>query len=532
MPRSSSAAHQLFEEALRHHKAGHLTEAGRIYRQILAHEPRHADSLNLLGTIAHQEGELDRAIALIGEALQIQGSIPLYHNNLANALKDKGRRALAIAHYEKAILLNPGFALAHYNLGCMRQAENRPAEAIGCFERALLLEPNLAAAYNNLGTAYKDLNRPDDAIKNFRRAIELDPAHAFAHNNLGLMLKSRGAFDEALQQFRKATALKPDYVEAHVNEAITLLTAGRLQEGWRLYEWRWRMPGMNQDRYTKPLWDGSALKGRTILLHGEQGLGDAIQFVRYAPLVKAQGGRVVLVCERPLIRLFGGIEGVDQVLPAGGGALPDYDCHVPLLSLPLIFKTGLATIPNNVPYLAANEEQAASWVSRLAPYKGLKVGLVWAGNSRPGLPDAEAIDRQRSMRLEQFAPFAAISGLTFFSLQKGEPAKEAKAPPQGMELTDFTEDFQDFADTAALVAALDLVIGVDTSVIHLAGAMGKPVWVLSRMDGCWRWLSGRDGSPWYPTLRLFRQEKMGDWEQVIEKVSGELRNYCSQGLAG
>ncbi len=512
----------LFDEAFGHHRAGRLAEAERLYRQVLAAEPDHAASLHWLGVLAHQTGDYEKAIELVGQAIAIEGDIALYHSNLGNALRRLKRLDKAAAAGGRALELDPSYAEGHNNLAITYKDMERLEDAAAHFRQAARLKPDYAEAHYNCGNILQDLDRPEEAIPYYRRAIELRPGYAKACMNLGNALRAVGRREEAIDYYRRAIEVKPDYAEAHVNEALILLQTGNFDKGWRCYEWRWRMEAIKSPAFDAPLWDGSDLTGKTILLHCEQGLGDSIQFIRYAKLVKARGAEVVLSCPYELMRLFETAEGIDRIFPPGTPP-PGCDYHIPLLSLPLRFETRLETIPVEISYIKAPSDEAARWAKKLQPYRGKKIGLVWAGNPRSDQRDAHAIDRRRSMRLEQFAPLAKITGAQFFSLQKGEPAAQAKTPPAGMQLMDFMDEVGDFADTAALIANLDLVIGVDTSVIHLAAAMGKPVWVLSRFDGCWRWLLGREDSPWYPTLRLFRQPKSGDWQSVIARIADALR---------
>jgi hypothetical protein len=339
---------------------------------------------------------------------------------------------------------------------------------------------------------------------------------------LGAALHDIRRTGEAEASYREALRLKQDFADAHVNLGYALLLAGRYEEGWREHEWRWRGRHLRAGArgFTAPLWCGDPIGTRTLLLHSEQGLGDTLQFCRYAALIEP-GARVVLEVPPPLTRLMASLPG-DALIVAHGEPLPAFDLHCPLLSLPLAFGTTLEKIPAGVPYLAADLGAAAEWRRWLAALPGLRVGLVWAGGARRESPDLAAVDARRSMSLATMAPLGEIDGVSFVSLQKGPPALQATSPPTGLSLVDPTSHLEDFADTAALVDGLDLVISVDTSVAHLAGAMGKPVWLLNRFDTCWRWLQDRDDSPWYPTLRQFRQREPGDWKAVMLAVRAAL----------
>jgi hypothetical protein len=347
-----------------------------------------------------------------------------------------------------------------------------------------------------------------------------------------VLLHQLRRFDEAHQSFERALALRPDDAEAHFQQAMCRLTVGDLARGWPQYEWRWKAKQFEKGvrDLGAPLWrGGEGIEGRAILLHGEQGLGDTLQFCRYVAPVAARGARVILEVQAGLERLMAGLEGVEAVIPRGA-PLPPFDVQTPLLSLPLAL--GAAPEDHNGPYLSADPAEAARWAQRLGPRSGLRVGLCWAGGSRPDQPIAHAIDQRRSLPLQAFAPLAGMEGLEIYSLQKGPPAAQLQAIGDGWAgppIVDLTDALEDFADTAALVANLDLVIACDTSTAHLAGALGKPVFILNRFDACWRWLDGRADTPWYPSARLFTQPKAGDWDSVIAEVARAVRDRLDGG---
>ena len=348
-----------------------------------------------------------------------------------------------------------------------------------------------------------------------RRALALKPNYPEAHSNLGGALADQGRLDEAAAHFRRAVALRPDYPEAHSNLGMVLLALGDLAAGWKEFEWRWKMPHVVKAArsFAQPRWRGDAAEGRTLLIHAEQGFGDTVQLCRYAPLAASRGLRVILAVQEPLVRLLRCLPAVDRVVRQGE-ALPPFDLHCPMLSLPSALATAAASIPSAAPYLHADPAQVAAWRTRLAELgdKDLRIGLAWAGN--PDLPT----DRRRSLAPDRLAPLLDVSGLHFCSLQKSGPAA-----PDAFPLTDLMDGVGDFADTAALIANLDLVISVDTAVAHLAAALGKPVWLLNRFDSCWRWQASRRDSPWYPTLRLYRQPRPGEWGPVLAEVVRDLR---------
>jgi len=481
---SQRSIDQALQLAIQNHQSGKLAEAQKIYRDVLARQPNNPHALHLLGVIAAQLHQTDAAIELIRRAISSNPSAADYHNNLGNALRDNR-------------LLD---------------------EAAAAYRQAIHLRPDYVVALNNLGNVLCDQGQLDEGIAFYRRALQLDPNHAGAHNNLGKALRDKGMLDEAVTALHDAIRLQGDYAEAHYNLSLVLLLKGDFAAGWPEHEWRWRMKTFEFEAAKIPglRWNGEDLTGRTLLLHAEQGMGDTIQFARYVPMVAARGGKVVLQCQQPLLRLMKSLQGQDQLISVDA-PLPQFDFHCPLMSLPPLFDTRAETIPAGVPYLRADENLSHQWASRVAHCHGLKVGIVWAG--RAGYAD----DRNRSLPLSQFAPFAQMPGLTFFSLQKGEAASQSA--PQGMEFVDCTSELNDFADTAALIANLDLVIAVDTAAAHLAGAMGKPVWVLLPYAPDWRWLLERDDSPWYPTMRLFRQKSLGDWTGVIERISHTLAGF-------
>lgn len=436
-----------------------------------------------------------------------------------------GQPAAAVPLYARA--LASGFITAESlnNFGCALRDTNRPDLAVELLQECLEMTPRHAGAHSNLGNALRDLGRLDDAERSCRAALAIVPDLPGAHFNLGAVLQALERDHEAAAEYRAELALDPDNATAHYNLAEACLRLGRLAEGFGEMEWRFRS-GRVRDPLARSCarWHGEPLAGRTVLFDCEQGLGDALHFVRYAPLIAQRGGRVVVrvypALER-LMRRIGGLEVVATTAP-----LPRFDLYLPMLSAPHVFETTLDTVPANMPYLTADPADVAAWRDRLAPHGGLRVGLVWAGAPRPNDPDAQRIDKRRSIGLAAFAALAGIPGVTLVSLQKGPPAAQLAEPPPGLALVDPMGDVTDFADTAALIENLDLVVSVDTSVAHLAGGLGKPVWILSRFDGCWRWLLERDDSPWYPTARLFRQQRAEDWSGAVGRLAAALRDWA------
>jgi hypothetical protein len=394
--------------------------------------------------------------------------------------------------------------------------------AVGLIERAIRLKPREPRYHSNCGEIYRRMGKLDLAIAHLRQSLSLDPRYSMAHGNLGSALLDQGKIIPAINSFRAAIRLDPNNPEAHWNLSLALLLTGNFEEGWREYDWRWEASQKQAKRtYPQPQWDGSDLSGRTILLYSEQGLGDALQFIRYVPLVAARGGRVVVECRPELKRLLESMPGI--VLTATGESLPQFDVHLPILSLPRVFGTTLENIPAQVPYLSPAPDLVRRWQERAGFGRDrLNIGLAWAGNR------SHVNDRNRSIPFDTFLPLLDVPGVAFYSLQKGDGAEASPGRQMNPSVVDLTGDLVDFEDTAALVSHLDLLISVDTAVAHLAGALAKPVWTLLPYVPDWRWMLERDDSPWYPTMRLFRQTTPGDWASVIRSVAGELADCASR----
>jgi Tfp pilus assembly protein PilF len=475
--------------AVQHHEAGQLAQAEQLYRAVLRADPRQAEA----------------------------------HLRLGLLCQARGRPAEELACYAAAVRCRPEYAAAHANLGAALLEQGRPAEARASLEQAVRLRPELAAAHNSLGVALQQQGQPAAALACFQQALRLRPDFAEAHNNLGNALQAQGKLDEALASFDEALRLQPDYADAHLNRAQAWLLAGEYERGWPEYEWRWRCKEFVPPPCPPPLWDGSPLAGRTVLLRAEQGLGDTLQFIRYAALVRQQGATVVAECQKPLLRLLAGCPGIDRLI-APGLPLPEVDCQVPLLSLPGLLGTTLATVPATVPYLDADAGLVAHWAEQLRSLRGFKIGIAWQGNP------SYSSDRTRSLPLAEFAPLAQIEGVQLISLQKGPGAEQLRAAGQFPVLDlggRLDETAGAFMDTAAVMKNLDLIITSDTAIPHLAGALAVPVWVALRFVPDWRWLLHREDSPWYPTMRLFRQSRPGDWPEVFERIAAAVRKLCT-----
>jgi len=497
---------------------GQLPEAAASYREAVRLWPDLAEAHNNLGSVLlelHRPGEAEVSLR---QALRLRPDFAAAHHNLGSALLELRRPAEAEASLCQALRLDPHSVQAHNTLAQVLLAQGRQEDLLAALRQTVRLQPDHAAAHHNLGTALKELGRLEEAAASYREVVRLRPDLAEGHNVLGSILFEEGLLEEALAAFRQAIRLEPDHVEAHRNLGITLLLRGDLAEGWPEYEWRWKGKSYSVPAGAPPLWNGSALEGRTILLQTEQGLGDTLQLVRYAPLVKSRGATVVLACQRPLIRLLAGAPGIDRLVPSDQPGVPESDVYAPLLSLPRLLGTTLASIPAGVPYLTPEPERVEHWKRELGPPSGLRVGMAWQGS--PG----HRKDKERSIPLREFEPLARLEGVQLFSLQKGQGVEQIAEVAGRFALTDLGSRLVDFVDTAAVLRHLDLVVTCDTAVAHLAGALGVPVWVALPFVPDWRWLLGRDDSPWYPTMRLFRQQTRGDWPGVFQRLAAALRD--------
>jgi tetratricopeptide (TPR) repeat protein len=433
----------------------------------------------------------------------------------------QGRVVHAAAIYRMILDEQPDNAIARQYVGVIAHQSGDHSEAIRLIEQAILVQPGIPDFHNNLGLVFQAQGDFPRAFDCYRHAIELDPSYVEAYSNLGLALQADRRDPEAIPYFEQAILLQPDFAQAHWNLSISLLVTGNFERGWSEYEWRLKTHELagTERRFVQPFWQGERLDGKTILLHAEQGFGDSIQFIRYVPLIAQRGGRVVVECRPGLKKLFETVRGIAQVIDRGE-PLPAFDVHCAQLSLPSRFNASNGNIPADTPYFYLEPSLSARWRARMPDSGGkAKIGLAWAGN-----PD-HSNDRHRSISPDHFSALAATGGAVFFSLQKSAGASRAPPVPPPVSLCDLTEQVDDFADMAALISNLDLVICVDTSVAHLAGALGKPVWVLLPYASDWRWQLGREDSPWYPSMRLFRQRQRGDWDDVLRRIGHALHDF-------
>ncbi|WJR76233.1 tetratricopeptide repeat-containing glycosyltransferase family protein [Bradyrhizobium sp. NP1] len=593
-PTGTATAAAFYEAGLGHMRAGRHLDARLCCQQALGLDPDHADTQHLLGLLSFHARQFDHAVEWISRALKQQPR-PQYLTSLGTALLNLGRREDAVRAFDTAVRLKPDDADLWRNLGNVLVDAERPADAILSFQHALALDPSHwdaafkagvllqeaarfeeALTYLNLcnrlqprhaqtlqrrGLALYGLGRFEDALADARSASALEPADAFSCNNVGTALQSLGRHDEALSWFDRTLALCPNKVETLNNKACSLVELHRFDEAFAVYEqaqridpgnaltewnvallhmltgnfeagWagreaRWNVAALQSTgpaRLSRPMWRGEPISGQTILLHSDEGLGDSIQYSRYAPMVAARGARVVLAVEPAIQPLLAGLSGVAECI-ASGAALPPYDLHCALSSLPLVFKTTLDTIPAATSYLpAVDAERMRAWEQRLGPRTRPRVGLVWTGNPK------HRNDHNRSIPLRMLKPILDLDA-TFVSLQKEpRPADQAVLAERG-EIIDLAADLTDFTQTAALACCLDLVITVDTSVAHLAAALGRPTWILLPYTPDYRWLLDREDNPWYPTVRLFRQSATRDYAGVVDRVRAELAALISAGTA-
>jgi tetratricopeptide (TPR) repeat protein len=510
-------------QARAHLRLGQSEATLAIYDRLLAAHPEDAELLACRGDVLCKLGRHAEAVGAYDLALALRPADAPVWSNRGVALRDLKNLAAAIASFDHAIALQPAYAEAWGNRGVALRELKQPAESLASLERALALRPDFADAYYNAGIALLELGRAAEAEARFDQALRRKPANHEAHYNRGIALMEQMNIPGALAGFDAALALVPDFAPAHWNKAILHLLTGDFDAGWPLYEWRWKNEklGLKPRAFPVPRWDGSqSLEGRVILLHAEQGLGDTIQFSRYAALVAARGATVILEVPRPLVGVLQGIAGVSQLV-VRGESLPAFDYHAPLLSLPLAFRTDAGSIPSSPRYLAATPAKRAQWEQVMGPKTRPRAGLVWSGSTH------HQGDRYRSITLAQLVPHLP-AGWDFVSLQKEVRPADARVLEQHPEIRALGARLEDFTDTAAVIELLDVVISVDTSVAHLSGALGQCTWTLLPSNPDWRWLLGREDTPWYPTMKLYRQSAPGDWSGPLERIREDLRGLANE----
>ena len=501
----------IIEEAVANHSRGQLAQAEALYRDILAQSPAHFDALHLLGVASYQMGQHAEAVELMRRAIEVDPSQPTIYSNLGLALHALKRLDEALASYDRCLSLTPNYAEAHSNRGNTLLAVGRVQDALESYDRALSLTPESAITLNNRATALRLLDRHAEALADCERSLEISPEYPDAFCNRGNILQDIQQYAEALDSYQRALQSDPHHADSHWNEGLCRLLIGDYALGWQKYEWRWMTAQLNTGRdFRQPLWLGNEdLAGKTILLHAEQGLGDTIQFCRYAKKVAGLGATVVLEVPKPLKALLSRVDGVARLL-ARGEPLPEFDYQSPLLSLPLAFKTTLRTIPVERGYLRCDPDVVAQWQARLGAKRKPRVGFVW-----------KSANVKRSIPLLTMLELVSDDA-QFFSLQKDVPAADQEILDSRNDILQLGGELRNFAD-APLAALMDVVVTVDTSMAHLAGAMGGKVWVLLPKNPEWRWLVEREDSPWYPGVRLFRARDFGDWRSVVGRVKNHLK---------
>lgn len=545
-----------------------FTEAIDSYQQAIRLRPNYPKAYLNMGNALQSLQRYEEAVTCYQQVIAYQPQFATAYSNCGNALKALGRQAQALQYHDKAVALAPDNVDALMNRANLLFDMQQFADAIEGYQQAMRYAPVQLHWLSQQASAYNQLGRYAEAAQCYRQLIQLQPDNPLWHNLLGNALQEMGELEAAVQSYDQALALKPDYIEVYSNRGIPLYYLQRLDQamdsfdqaiklnasfqdvywnralalllkqdylqGWQQYETRWNGWMKKQRRhFTEPLWLGQFdIAGKTILLHAEQGYGDTLQFCRYASLVAGLRAKVILEVQAPLQPLLNKLAGMQQVI-AQGQPLPAFDVHCPLMSLPLAFKTQIDTIPHASAYLSADSNKMAQWQANIHASDKIKVGVVWAASLRANELKIQAWDQRKSIPLKLFADALQDCEVDFYSLQKGEPAESeikqylAQYWPAG-NFYNLTEQIKDFSDTAALIAHLDLVICVDTSVAHLAAAMGKPTWILNRVDTCWRWLQQRSDSPWYDAVRLYRQPQYRDWQPVLAAVRQDLMALAKQ----
>jgi len=504
------------------------------------HNPLKAININAMTLFKRGNDYLElkqfsEAIECYSNSILINPADPNVYSNRANAYFSLGLLEKALGDFNKAIELNQTIPEIFFNRGVCLFTMRNFHEALENYERALELNPHHFSALVNRGNVLRELRKLDEALRNYAQALKIQPHSYETLNNIGVVLYELRYFTEAQEAFQASIDIFPDYASAHWNLSICYLIQGNYEQGWLEFEWRWKNQLGSlysaQRKFNVPLWLGQeSLEGKTILIHAEQGLGDTLQFCRFVKFFELIGARVVLEVQEQLVELLQTLSRNIVCMPFGS-SLPHYDFHCPLMSLPLAFKISIHTLENQLPYIFPDFIKVNEWQKRLSIYEGFKVGLVWSGGYRANQPESWATHFRRNIPLKQLLKIKNPQ-INFFSLQKGEiPNKELKQIKNDTDFTkvvDYTTEFVDFSDTAAFIQNLDLIISVDTSVAHLAGAIGKPIWLLNRYDSCWRWLFGREDSPWYPSMKIFQQIYPNNWEDVILKVSTEIEKKLEE----
>ena len=495
-----------------------LDEAHQYFKEAKKIRSDSPEIYNNLGNIFERRQKYGKAIKQYKKAIQLKSDFFEAYFNLANSLRKIKKYRLALNSFKIALNINPNIPKVYLNIGLILEEQKKLAEAIDIFQQLIDKFPGFMEGYNKLGITYKKTDQFDKAKAIFKKGIDKDKNYVRFYGNLANVLQSEGKYPEALSYYSKAIQVEPFYHEAIFSRSLLYLLLGKFEQGWQDYEHRWQLHGVKKRKFKVPEWHGQNLEDKSLLLWGEQGLGDTIQFIRYVPKIKEKDGELILECQSSLIPLFKSISGIDQMVDGTKDTPVKYDYHIPMLSLPRIFNTREETIPQKIPYLSPDQRARKKIKQRLAIDKKLfNIGIVWSGNPQHGN------DHRRTCELFRFKTLKTIKKTQLFSLQKGEAASDLKNNNINW-LTDLAPLIDDFSDTAAIIQKLDLVITVDTSVAHLAGALGKRVWILLPYHPDWRWMLKRKDSPWYPTARLFRQNKPGNWKKIFKDFKQELQS--------
>ncbi len=503
---------------------GKLEAAVVSYQQAVRLKPDYAEACANMADALSGLGRLPEAVAGYKQALAIRPTDPRLHKCLGNALSRMDKLAEAEASYREAIRLAPAYVEAINDLGIAYARQNRFDDAIASYRRAIEVNTGFVEAYNNMGNALRSAGRFEESLECYRKALEQKPDYADAHNNLGIAYAEQGRFDEAVASYTQCLKLRPNHVDAHMNRALTWLRKGDYAQGWAEYEWRWKKRTLTNRPLIMPQWNGFPLAGRRILLITEQGLGDTLQFVRFCQVLKRQGaGAVILECPEVLVKVLARTPGIDHLVPQGQ-PLPDYDVYCPLMNVPGLTAISVESIPSEVPYIVADPELVERWRRELAGMPELKVGINWQGNPK------YAGDRHRSIPLASFEPLARVPGVRQFSIQQLHGLDQLEAMRGKFPVTDLGARLNQatgpFMDSAAVMMNLDVLITCDSCPAHLAGGLGAPVWMAISSTPDWRWLSHREDTPWYPSLRIFRQGQRFVWDPVFERMAAELRKLA------
>jgi len=520
--------------AYAYYQAGNLKQAESLYRNILEKESNNIQVLNYLGNVFQDQYKYDEAIDCYQKAIQLNPTFAGSYYHLGTVFDVMGQYDKAINYYKKAMQYDPNFVGSYNNLGNVYRELDRLDEAIPYFQKAIEVNPNFWGSYYNLGEVYQSISIDNEAIKCYQKVMQLKPNHIATMNNLGNILLERKQINEALSYFQKAIHLQPNYGDPYFGRALTMLLMGNFEEGWKEYEWRWKTEGSKslQRSFSQPVWDGSSLKGKTLFIYAEQGVGDEIMFASCFPDVINQAESCIIECDKRLVPLFSRSFLRTEIIERVGtdksiqSVLPFFDMVIAMGSLPLHLRTTLSSFPQKRSYLIPDPEKGDEWRNRFkALGDGLKVGISWRGGKNT------RFKKIRSIILEEWKEILLIKGMHFINLQYGECKEEIAEAKEKLKVIIYdwedADPLKDLDNFAAKISDLDLVISVDNATVHMAGALGIPVWTLLSYSPNWRWMLNRDDSPWYPTMRLFRQPAPSDWKSAMKMVSEELQKLVS-----